>query len=66
MIDAAGGYVALRDGFSSVGGSNLQSGEYWSSTEKDSILAWLSLFQSGSWNGGFKDNGFRVRACLAF
>nr|MCR5697864.1 hypothetical protein [Marinilabiliaceae bacterium] len=30
MITAAGSYTALRDGFTSVGGSNMQSGRYWS------------------------------------
>ena len=36
MITAAGSGTALRDGFSSVGGSNLQSKCYWSSTEYNS------------------------------
>jgi hypothetical protein len=44
MISAAGGYTALRTGFSSVGGSNLQEECYWSSTEyeDDADLAWKS------------------------
>ena len=63
----AGSYTALRDGFSSVGGSNLQSGTYWSSTENGSIFAWYYYFGSGSWNDYRKDtSSVRVRACLAF
>ena len=71
MITAAGSYTALRDGFTSVGGSNLQSDVYWSSTEKenDSDLAWLYDFDSGVWDPDLKVFGYggvRVRACLAF
>ena len=41
MITAAGSYTALRDGFTSVGGSNLLSDVYWSSTESGSGSAWV-------------------------
>ena len=66
MITAAGSYTALRDGFSSVGGSDLRPGDYWSSTESDSDRARLYDFSDGTWNGDDKDNTLRVRACLAF
>lgn len=71
MITAAGSYTALRDGFTSVGGSNLQSYVYWSSTEYeyDSDCAWLYDFDNGGWDPDLKVFGYggvRVRACLAF
>ena len=67
MINAAGGYAALRDGFSSVGGDNLQSVIYWSSTEGDTGTAWG--FEFGNCNCyqfTLNDAVYRVRACLAF
>ena len=70
MITAAGGYTALRDGFTSVGGSNLQSDDYyWSSTEHEIYpdYAWGYSFGYGNWNDTYKGYGAsRVRACLAF
>ena len=62
-------YTTLRNGFNSVGGSNLESDYYWSSTEyeSDSSSAWTFLFSNGSWDGYFKSMNFiLVRACLAF
>ena len=65
--DGAGSRTALRDGFSSVGGSNLQSGTYWSSTEDGSNKAYRYTFGSGVWVSDSKDGGYVwVRACLAF
>lgn len=71
MIDAAGSYTALRDGFSSVGGTNLQSDHfesYWSSTELVSVYVWLYYFYDGTWCYVKKDSDdlFPVRACLVF
>jgi len=68
MITAAGSYTDLRDGFSSVGGSNLKSDSYWSSTEDDSYdgRAWYYYFGQGVWSSVDKDCGFLVRACLAW
>jgi hypothetical protein len=68
MINAAGGYVALRNGFSSVGGDNLNKGSYWSSTGDDSnsSKAWGINFNSGDWLSSAKTNYRNVRACLAF
>ena len=66
MISAAGGYAALRDGFTSVGGTNMQSNYYWSSTE-DGDNAWICNFQNN--DGGsssLKANNHYVRAVLAF
>ena len=60
-------YTTLRNGFTSVGGSNLQSGYYWSSTGVASYYAWSYSFDIGGWRDGSKDNAYlRVRACLAF
>ena len=71
MISAASSHTDLRDGFSSVGGTNMQSGFYWSSTDTDSYNAWGYLFfdDLGNWYNVWKDddgNGGYVRACLAF
>ena len=71
MIDAAGSYTALRDGFSSVGGTNLQSDHfnfYWSSTELVSVNVWIYYFYDDTWSYVRKDSDklFWVRACLVF
>ena len=69
MITAAGGYAALRDGFSGItGASNLKSnGLYWSSTEYNSSKAWYLRFINGNWQNGQKHTTLcYVRACLAF
>ena len=67
MITAAGSHTALRDGFGDItGASNLQSTNYWSSTEYDSGKAWRYNFGTGNWSNVNKGIGFRVRACLAF
>ena len=68
MISAAGDYTALRDGFSSVGGTNMQSAGYWSSTVGN-VWYWRDYFNfaSGKWDYNDKDLGnYVVRACLAF
>ena len=69
MISAAGSSKALHDGFSSVGGTNMQWSStyyYWSSTEYDSGRAWNYNFSGGSWYSDLKENCNYVRACLAF
>ena len=69
MITAAGSYTALRTGFSGItGASNLQSGNYWSSTEydADAQCAWYFNFDGGNWYNNLKEKDYRVRACLAF
>ena len=65
MITAAGGYVALRDGFSAVGGTNMQQNAYWSSTSF-SYYAWCYRFNNGSWFDDYQVGDNYVRACLAF
>ena len=69
MISAAGSYTALRDVFSSVGGTNMQTKyDYWSSsTLDDSSYAWSYDFYYGYWSSSYIPNvpGY-VRACLAF
>ena len=63
-------YTTLRNGFTSVGGSNLDSDYYWSSSEYEndpSNDAWTFYFNNGSWDEFFKSmNSILVRACLAF
>ena len=67
MISAAGNYKALRDGFSSVGGTNMKGGNYWSSTEYYSTSAYMYLFYDGGDRyPDQKDFDNYVRACLAF
>ena len=66
MITAAGSYTALRDGFTSVGGTNMQSNYYWTSTEWDSNGAWSYNFSDGYWASDPMDFESCVRACLAF
>ena len=66
MITAAGSATALRTGFEGVGGSNLQSDDYWSSTEVDSYFAYPYNFDSGGWSFNNKGNVAYVRACLAW
>ena len=67
MISAAGSYTALRDGFSSVGGTNMASYYYWSSTEIGSDNVYYIYFGNGNWGGGNKGySDVRTRAVLAF
>ena len=66
MISAAGSSDALRNGFKSVGGTNLQNDIYWSSTESDSNRAYYYLFPVSDWSVGPQSEGRIVRACLAF
>ena len=68
MINAAGSYSALRDGFISVGGTNMNSDDYyWSSTENGSYFAWYyDDYDQEDWDSGDKEYELYVRACLAF
>ena len=66
MITAAGSYTALRDGFSRVGGTNMQEALYWSSTSVDEGSAWGYYFYGGGRYNDYKYQDYYVRACLAF
>ena len=67
MITAAGSYAALRDGFSSVGGTNMQSDDYWTSSESAPGVSWFYGFRYGTWYNWFPEGeNYYVRACLAF
>ena len=71
MITAAGGFASLRDGFSSVGGTDMLSGNddyYWSSTTVGYDCAWSCTFSTGNWTDDYADDYTTdyVRACLAF
>ena len=66
MITAAGSYTDLRDGFTSVDGTNMQSDNYWSSTEYNAA-AWYFKFGSGGKDVDGKDKDYYyVRSALAF
>ena len=66
MINAAGNYAALRDGFSAVGGTNMIDEYYWLSDESSADYAENINFSYGSWSQEFKNVSYKVRACLAF
>ena len=67
MITAAGSDTALRNGFSSVGGTNIQVGNYWSSTANPGSVAWIYRFADHGWtHGSAAGYPYHVRACLAF
>ena len=67
MINAAGGYTTLRNGFSSVDGTNMKEDyPYWSSTEDGSNAALRYFFAYGVWGKSDKGLVGYVRACLAF
>ena len=68
MVSGAGDYVALRDGFSRVGGTNMQAADYWVNDvyyydPDEGIFYNFSLNNSGR---SPKNNIKNVRACLAF
>ena len=66
MLSAIGSYDDLRNGFGFVGGTNMQEGIYWSSTEYQSNKAYYYDFYGCYDNVFSKGNNARVRACLAF
>lgn len=70
MITAAGSYTALRDGFSSLGGTNMNAGTYWSSTDAGTFYGTQLKngykFNQGSWGTFGSTYGQNTRACLAF
>ncbi len=63
MISATGGYAAMREGFSGVGGTNMQENLYWSSTGNSNI-AYACNFYTGNWSDPYSDSNRYVRACL--
>ena len=66
MINVAG-FKALRDGFESVGGTNMQSNRYWSETGFSNASAYCYYFEDlGKWESEYKIDSFYVRACLAW
>ncbi len=68
MVGGAGSYTALRNCFTGIGGTNLLSDLYWSSTENGSYRAWNYDFSDGNWHNDFYKslNDISVRACLAW
>ena len=62
MIEAAGGYTALRDGFGIIfGGKQLEQTLYWSSTA-GTTGHWRINFHDGGWSDNTFDSS--ARACL--
>ena len=62
-------YKDLRDGFNGVGGTNLQSTDYWTSTQLSDQKAWCIMFDDehgGYWFSTYKDKNYYVRSALAF
>ena len=68
MVQAVGSIVALRDGFSAVGGTNMLSDDfYWSGTAGASTAQRRKFSTSGlGWGGTAKTEPTYARACLAF
>ena len=66
MFDAASGASNLRDGFSSVGGTNMQASGYWSSNSAMGSYHLGYLFGGSGWQASPDNSQFYVRACLAF
>ena len=64
MINAAGNYAALRDGFSAVGGTNMIDDYYWVSDESSADYAKNINFGDGHDSQEFKNDSYQVRACL--
>lgn len=66
MVGAVGGYLALRDGFEGIGGTNMQSAYYWSSSYTD-YGKWAYHFDGPGADVLCNPNySFPVRACLSF
>jgi hypothetical protein len=61
-------YSGLASKLTTAQGDALQSGNYWSSTEKPGDLAWYVYFDGSTANFSDEDesNEYQVRACLAF
>ena len=66
MINAAGNYAALRNGFSAVGGTNMSDDHYWLSDESSADYAQYIEYYDGNTSQEFKSDSYKVRACLAF
>ena len=64
MINAAGNYAALRNGFSAVGGTNMSDDHYWLSDESTADYAQYIEYYDGSTSQEFKSDSYKVRACL--
>lgn len=67
MISAAGSGEALFNGFSSVGGTDMLDGHYWSSEMDESGVNGRIIQEYHGWSG-FVSNAqtVPVRACLTF
>ena len=61
-------YFNLNFYISTAGGTDLQDGYYWSSTEFEGAIAYVELYYGSAYwhDNGYEDEDRRVRACLAF
>lgn len=59
-------YMTLRDGFRTIGGQNLKTVPYWTSTPNGSKFAGSFGFSNGTLDFYNRDQKLWVRACLAF
>ena len=70
MIDAAGGYEQLRDGFESVGGENMVLGCYWvTDSFKEGTVVYYKDYDFGKGRESYAPLWTfydRVRACLVY
>jgi hypothetical protein len=70
MIDAAGGYEQLRDGFESVGGENMVRDRYWvTDSFKEGTVVYYKVYDFGKGREGYAHLWTfyeRVRACLVY
>ncbi len=66
MTDKAGGYGALRDSFTGVGGTDMSDSSYWSSTSVDANNAKNFSFYTGEWGSYGKNYDRYTRLRLAW
>ena len=66
MITAAGGYVALRDGFELVGGTNLVAGDYWTRSYDEGYPCYRNFQNGHPGITNYSSVLYYVRACLSW
>lgn len=59
-------YINLANGFTSVGGTNMVEGTYWSSTSDPGDGNNAFIFYGSFWDSHIKNNAYSIRYCLFF
>lgn len=59
-------YTDLANGFTSVGGTNMVEGTYWSSTSDPGDGNNAFIFYGSFWDSHIKNNAYSIRYCLFF